>query len=75
MEITSAALSVDEDAIVTVDESGVRIWPADWRAFLRESCDRLRHHPVFTNHAQIEGVPQDVIDRAQKVCKERVWKK
>ncbi len=75
MEINSVALSVEEDAIVTVDESGVRIWPANWLAFLRESCERLRHHPVFTNNAQVEGLDQGVIDPAKKVCQEQVWKK
>jgi WD40 repeat protein len=74
LEIKSAALSVEEDEIVTVDQSGVRIWPADWRTFLRESCERLQNHAVFTRHAKIEGVSLDVIDRALAVCQEQVKK-
>jgi WD40 repeat protein len=73
--ISSASLSVEEDSIVTVDNSGaVRIWPAHWRAFLRESCNRLRDHIVFREPAYSEGLVKEVIERAHDFCAAQVWK-
>ncbi len=75
-QIASASLSMEEDEIVTVDGSGVaRIWPAHWRAFLREDCERLRDHPVFRSRDYAEGLTDAVIKSARVFCAEQVWKK
>lgn len=71
----SAALSLEEDAIVTVDSLGVRVWPASWRAALKVGCERLHDHSVFQNHQYAAGLKTDAIERAHKVCVAELWKK
>jgi hypothetical protein len=71
----SVALSPEADAIVTVDDVGVRLWPVGWRAALKESCERLRGHSVFQNPNYASGLDPDAIRRAQTACQAELWKK
>ena len=74
IQIQTAALSPEEDAIVTVDDTGVRVWPANWQAFLRESCQRLRNNGVWNQPARAADLKAVDVQRAQALCKEQVWK-
>jgi WD40 repeat protein len=73
LEITSAALSPDDNWIVTVDPTGVKIWPARFPAFLRETCRRIEHHGVWKTPAFAEGFPPELIPTVHDYCASQVW--
>ena len=74
LQIVSAALSPEDDSIVTVDPSGVRVWPAHWSRFLRETCERLHYHGVWNHPAYAEGFPATSLPAVRAFCTEQVWK-
>jgi WD40 repeat protein len=69
----SVALSPEGDAIVTVDDAGVRLWPVNWRATLQEGCERLSGHNVFQNPNSALGLDKQAIQRAQRACDAQLW--
>lgn len=70
--ISSAALSPEEDTIVTVDSAGIRLWPTGWRTALRDSCDRIRGHSIFRDTKNLfrytSVLSPEAVENARKVC-------
>ncbi|MBR8839700.1 MAG: caspase family protein [Stigonema ocellatum SAG 48.90 = DSM 106950] len=67
--VTSVAFSLDGQYIVTGSwDTTLRLWRGGgWRRWLKNSCNRLRYHPVFKN-------PQtDMEKQACEVCQKYVW--
>ncbi|MGH1396521.1 MAG: WD40 repeat domain-containing protein, partial [Trichormus sp.] len=68
--VLSVAISSDGKTIVSGAKDGtVRLWPGGWRAWLQVCCDKLRHHPIFTNP------PTEEAKAACEVCRKYVWSK
>ena len=74
LQIDSAALSLEQDSIVTKGVGGVRLWPADWRVALKESCQRLSNHIVFQIPGYAASVDEVVVTLARQVCQAQMWK-
>jgi WD40 repeat protein len=73
--VTSVTYSPDGKMIVSSSRDGtIRFWLGNWNEWLNLACDRLRHHPVFTNPESIENLEQrEIAIIACKTCKKYVW--
>lgn len=68
-EVISVAFHPQRDYAVSAGMDGtVRLFHADWREWLKVSCQRLRGHPYMLNPAWVDP-------EARATCAEQVWSK
>ncbi|MEM6599732.1 MAG: hypothetical protein AAF635_16475, partial [Cyanobacteria bacterium P01_C01_bin.69] len=76
-QVWSIAFSPDGDRIVSSSFDGtLRLWWATWRAWLRNSCNRLATHPTLQAPGDsYDGAFRQVAAEVKAACDNRIWER
>ena len=66
-KISSVAFSQDGQYIASGGWDILQIWGGNWQSWLEIGCNRLQHHPVFTD------LQTDIQKEAKQTCEKYVW--